>query len=78
MVIRVAPTWTGKAYSGFGNVTFGVRLDKSSTLALTGTTKLLNFTSGDEGLDNVAGNGFDLEYDGKAVVNKWLKGRTIS
>lgn len=67
-------TWTGKAYSGYGNASFSVSLDDTSSWMLTGNTVLTNFTDADTTLSNVHSAGYNLYYDSSSAHNRWLKG----
>lgn len=69
-------TWTGTAYSGYGNASFSVSLDASSSWMLTGNTVLTNFTDADTTLSNVHSAGHNLYYDSSSSHNRWLKGAT--
>jgi hypothetical protein len=67
-------TWTGKTYSGYGNASFSVSLDATSSWTLTGNTALTNFTDADTTLGNVHSAGYNLYYDSSSAHNRWLKG----
>lgn len=67
-------TWTGKAYSGYGNASFSVSLDATSSWTLTGNTVLTNFTDADATLSNVHSAGYNLYYDSSSAHNHWLGG----
>lgn len=69
-------TWTGKAYSGYGNASFSVSLDASSSWILTGHTVVTEFTDADTTLSNVHSAGYNLYYDSGSAHNSWLKGTT--
>jgi hypothetical protein len=69
-------TWTGTAYSGYGNASFSVSIDASSSWMLTGNTVLTNFTDADTTLSNVHSAGYNLYYDSSSSHNRWLKGAT--
>lgn len=71
-------TWTGAAYSGYGNAYFDVSLDESSKWSLTQTTTVQNLTDYDRGLTNIQSNGFTLYYNSSALLNQWLNGTTVS
>jgi hypothetical protein len=67
-------TWTGTVYSGYGNASFSVSLDGTSSWTLTGNTVLTNFTDVDTTLSNVQSGGYNLYYDSSSAHNHWLKG----
>ncbi|KAJ5646286.1 hypothetical protein N7490_002658 [Penicillium lividum] len=69
-------SWTGSAYSGYGDVTFGVSLDATSSWTLTADTVLQNFTDSLTTLKNIHSQGHTLYYN--STVNTWLEGKTIS
>ncbi|KAH8596559.1 hypothetical protein B0O99DRAFT_509925 [Bisporella sp. PMI_857] len=70
-------SWTGKAYSGFGDATFAINLDKTSTWSLTADTTVTNFTNADRTLSNIQSNGFDIYYVADSEANYWLDGTSI-
>ncbi|OKP11104.1 hypothetical protein PENSUB_3474 [Penicillium subrubescens] len=63
-------TWTGKTYSGYGNASFSVSLDATSSWTLTGNTALTNFTDADTTLGNVHCAGYNLYYDSSSAHNR--------
>jgi hypothetical protein len=67
-------SWTGAAYSGYGNVSFSVSLDATSTWTLTQDTVLTNFSDTDTSLSNINSAGHNLYYDAEASPNHWLEG----
>lgn len=69
-------TWTGRAYSGYGNASFSVALDATSLWILTGNTVLTNFTDADTTLTNVHSAGYNLYYDSSSAHDHRLKGVT--
>jgi hypothetical protein len=71
-------SWTGSAYSGYGEAYFDVFLDGSSRWTLTNTTSVQNLTSEDTELGNIESEGFDVRYNKSAVLNGYLGGRTIA
>ncbi|CAK7232873.1 hypothetical protein SCUCBS95973_008405 [Sporothrix curviconia] len=71
-------TWTGAAYSGYGDVSFDVALDRHSTWTLANTTTVQNLTDSDSTLSNIVGNGYTLYYNASAVLSQWLNGTTVS
>jgi hypothetical protein len=71
-------SWTGAAYSGFGNAYFDVHLDSTSSWTLTKTTTLQNFTDEDTSLSNIKSQGFDIYYNASALENGYLKGKTVA
>jgi hypothetical protein len=70
-------SWTGAAYSGFGDAHFDIYLDKSSNWTLTKATTVQNFTNADTTLSNVNSQGFNLYYNASAILNGYLGGKTI-
>jgi hypothetical protein len=71
-------SWTGAAYSGFGQAYFDVSLDRTSSWTLTKTTSLQNFTDDDTTFSNIKSQGFDIYYNASAAGNKYLGGKTIA
>jgi hypothetical protein len=71
-------SWTGAAYSGFGDAFFDISLDHTSTWTLTNTTTVQNLTNQDTTLANVKSQGFDVYYNASAVLNGWLGGKTFA
>lgn len=69
-------TWTGTAYSGYGDATFDVSLDATSTWTLTADTTIRNLTDSLSSLDNIESQGYTLYYDSSST--SWLDGKTIS
>ncbi|KAJ5784705.1 uncharacterized protein N7503_009917 [Penicillium pulvis] len=69
-------SWTGTAYSGYGDVSFGVSLDATSNWTMTANTVVQNFTDSLTSLKNIHSQGHTLYYN--ATVNAWLKGKTVS
>ncbi|KAJ5946978.1 hypothetical protein N7454_003817 [Penicillium verhagenii] len=69
-------SWIGSAYSGYGDVSFSVSLDATSTWTLTGDTKVTNFTNIDETLSNIRSHGHDLYYELSSKANRWLNGKS--
>ncbi|KAJ5925357.1 hypothetical protein N7454_007996 [Penicillium verhagenii] len=68
-------TWTGAAYSGYGDAIFGVTIDATSTWTLTADTTLQNFTDSETSLKNIHSQGHTLYYN--STVNTWLEGKTV-
>jgi hypothetical protein len=71
-------TWSGNAYSGYGQSYISVSLDSTSTWSLTGNTALQNITLANNNLTNINSNGYDITYDSTSPANDWLNGTTIS
>jgi hypothetical protein len=71
-------SWTGAAYSGFGNAYFDVYLDRTSSWTLTKTTTLQNFTNEDATFSNIKSQGFDIYYNASALGSRYLGGKTIA
>jgi hypothetical protein len=71
-------SWTGAAYSGFGEAYFDVSLDHTSTWTLTSTTSVQNLTDEDTTLSNIYSQGFDIYYNASAILNGYLGGKTIA
>jgi len=71
-------SWTGTAYSGYGDAFFNVHLDGTSKWTLTNDTSVQNFTSVNTTLDNIDSAGFNVYYNSSAVLNGWLGGETIA
>ena len=71
-------SWTGAAYSGFGEAYFDVYLDHTSTWTLTNTTTVQNLTDEDTTLSNIYSQGFDVYYNASAGLNGYLGGKTIA
>lgn len=70
-------SWTGTTKVKEGSGFFNVALDKTSTWYLTADTTISNFTNADATMSNVISNGFQLNYDSKAVGSKGLGGKTF-
>ena len=70
-------SWTGAAYSGFGNAYFDISLDQTSKWTLTKTTTVQNFTDEDHTLSNINSQGFDIYYNASALLNGYLGGKTV-
>jgi hypothetical protein len=70
--------WTGTAYSGYMDSYVDVYLDRTSRWTLTNATIVQNFTDKDTTLTNVDSGGYDLLYNSTALLNGWLKGKTVS
>ncbi|KAJ5605162.1 hypothetical protein N7510_010316 [Penicillium lagena] len=68
-------TWTGAAYSGYGDATIDVSLDKTSTWSMTRDATVNKFVNADSSLENIHSGGHTLYYN--ATENEWLKGRTV-
>jgi hypothetical protein len=71
-------SWTGGAYSGYGNAYFDIHLDRTSSWKLTNTTTLQNFTNEDTTLSNIDSQGFNIYYNTSAGLNGYLGGETIA
>jgi hypothetical protein len=71
-------SWTGGAYSGYGNAYFDIHLDRTSSWKLTNTTTLQNFTNEDTTLSNIDSQGFNIYYNASAGLNGYLGGETIA
>jgi hypothetical protein len=71
-------TWSGNAYSGYGESYISVSLDSTSTWSLTGNTALQNITLTDNNLANINSNGYNITYDANSSANSWLNRTTIS
>lgn len=71
-------SWTGAAYSGFGEGYFNVHLDRTSNWTLTKTTTVQNLTNADTSFSNIDSQGFNLYYNSTAILNGYLGGKTIS
>jgi hypothetical protein len=71
-------TWTGAAWSGYGDAYFDVTLDKTSNWTLTRTSIVQNLTDADSSLSNIKGNGFTLYYNASAASSSWLGGKTVA
>ncbi|KAJ5699150.1 hypothetical protein N7462_001155 [Penicillium macrosclerotiorum] len=69
-------SWIGRAYSGYGTVSFSVSLDATSSWTLTGHTELTNFSNTDTTLSNVHSSGYNLYYNSSIADNRWLQGTT--
>ncbi|KAJ5720070.1 hypothetical protein N7493_006948 [Penicillium malachiteum] len=69
-------SWTGYAYSGYGDASFDVTLDSTSTWTLTGDTTVQNLTDSRSSLTNIHSQGYTLYYN--ASVSTWLDGKTVS
>lgn len=67
--------WTGAAYSGYGEVTFNISLDKTSSWSMTRDTIVQKFTDDDTSLGNIHSEGHTLYYN--ATENAWIKGKTV-
>jgi len=70
-------TWTGAAYSGFGEAYFDVSLDQTSSWILTNSTTIQNLTDEDSTLSNIYGQGFNVYYNSSAKLNDYLNGKTV-
>jgi hypothetical protein len=68
-------TWRGAPYSGYGDVTIDVSLDKTSTWSMTRDATVNKFMDADSSLENIHSGGHTLYYN--ATENEWLKGRTV-
>jgi hypothetical protein len=68
-------TWTGSAYSGYGQAYFDVALDATSNWTLTRDTTLQNFTDSLTSLSNIHSNGHNIYYN--SSLNSWLGGKTV-
>ncbi|CAK7212708.1 hypothetical protein SBRCBS47491_001558 [Sporothrix bragantina] len=71
-------TWTGAAYSGYGDASIDVALDRHSTWTMTKETTVQNLTDSDATLSNIVSNGYTLYYNASAVLSQWLNGTTVS
>ena len=71
-------SWTGAAYSGFGQAYFDVILDRTSSWTLTKTASLQSFADEDNSLSNIKSQGFDIYYNASAVGNNYSGGKTIA
>ena len=71
-------SWTGAAYSGYGEAFFDIALDMTSNWTLTQTTIVQNLTDADSSLSNIKGNGNTLYYNASATSNGWLGAKTIA
>jgi hypothetical protein len=71
-------SWTGAAYSGFGEAYFDVYLDHTSNWTLTKTTTVQNFTDEDTTFLNINSQGFDIYYNASASLNGYLAGKTVA
>ncbi|KAI9738387.1 MAG: hypothetical protein M1834_008890 [Cirrosporium novae-zelandiae] len=70
-------TWTGTAYSGYGDAYFGISLDATSTWILTADTTVTNLTSAN-GTYNIESNGFNVYYtDYGNSTKRGLEVRTV-
>ncbi|KAJ5738056.1 hypothetical protein N7493_001211 [Penicillium malachiteum] len=69
-------SWTGCAYSGYGNASFSITLDSTSIWTLTKDTVVKHFKNADTSLNNIHSEGHSLYYDSSATSNKWLQGTT--
>ena len=71
-------SWTGAAYSGYGDAYFDVYLDSTSNWTLTETTTVQNLTDENTSLSNIYSQGFDIYYNASALLNGYLEGKTIA
>ncbi len=71
-------SWTGSAYSGYGEALFDIYLDHSSNWTLTNTTTVQNFTDEDMRFSNVHSRGFDVYYNSSALLNGYLAGKKVA
>lgn len=68
-------TWSGGAYSGFGEGSINITLSANSNWTLTKDSKVLELVDADTTLSNIISAGFTLYYD--SVSNDWLQGQTV-
>lgn len=68
-------TWTGSAYSGYGEAYFDVALDATSSWTLTRDITVQNFTDTLTSLSNIHSNGHNIHYN--STLNSWLGGKTV-
>lgn len=71
-------SWAGAAYSGFSSAFVDVALDATSNWTLTNTSFVQNLTDVDADLTNIHGGGYTLHYNASALLNGWLRNRTIA
>lgn len=65
-------TWSGKAYSGYGQSYISVSLDSNSTWSLTGNTALENITLANNSVSSISSNGYNITYNSASAANTWL------
>jgi hypothetical protein len=71
-------SWTGAAYSGFGDAYFDVYLDYTSNWTLTKTTTVQNLNDEDATFSNINSQGFGVYYNASAFLNGYLGGKTVA
>jgi hypothetical protein len=68
-------SWTGTAYSGFGEGYANISLSADSNWTLTQDTTVQVLADADATLSNIESAGFTLYYD--SASNDWLQGQTV-